>query len=137
VDYMQKYIDSHRKRRGGTDILLNSIQLYRQHGAGSVFWGVGLMSELPPYWYVINYGKKMTGEPFIPGMGKTRPVVFSDGNADPTLRGAGTGEKYIHKKITGGNEPIPSVVRPMNYIQATRARLNANINNLLKRLKKV
>ena len=132
--YMINYIKTHKHRAGSSGLLERSINFYPITGAGMVGWGVGLISQLPPYWYVINYGKKVTGEDFIPGMGKVRPVVFSDGNADPSKRGAGTGQMWTLKRITG-DEPLPSKIRPINYIQATRARINANIRNLLIRLK--
>ena len=132
--YMINYIKSHKHRAGSSGLLERSINFYPITGAGMVGWGVGLMSELPKYWYVVNYGKKVTGEDFIPGMGKARPVVFSDGNASSSKRGAGTGQMWTMRNITG-NEPLPSKIRPINYIQATRARVNANVRNLLIRLK--
>jgi len=133
--YMINYIKTHKHRVGGEGLLEGSIHFYPITGAVMVGWGVGLISELPKYWYVVNYGKKVTGEDFVPGMGKIRPVVFSDGDADPNKRGAGTGQMWTLKRITGANELLPSKIRPLNYIQATRARFNANLRNLLLKLK--
>ena len=134
--YMIDYIKGHKHRIGSSGLLERSIDLVTQTGAGFVSWGIGTVTGLPNYYYVLNYGKKITGEDFIPGGGKIRPVEFSDGNADSSKRGVGTGQVWTYKRITGTNEPIPSVVRPMNYIEATRFRLNANLRNLINKLKR-
>jgi len=135
--YMINYIKTHKHRAGGTGLLESSINLETASSPGSISWGVGAIANLPKYWYVVNYGKKVTGEDFIPGMGKVRPVMFSDGGADASKRGAGTGQVWGIRNIIGENEPLPSKIRPLNYMQATRAKLNANLRNLINRLKKV
>ena len=98
--YMQSYINSHRHRKGGTGNLARSIQLYPQTGAGMVSWGIGRITDLmstAPYYYVVNYGKKISGERFIPGGGLV-PGYFGDGNApDPSMKGGGT-ERFTYAK---------------------------------------
>ena len=133
--YMQTYINSHRKRRGGTGNLSKSVNFETLAGAGmgSIFWGIGNINLLPAYYYVINYGKMITGEPFIPFRGQRVPGSFEGGRPKSGLRGGV--ERFNRGDGSGFSMKPGSVVRPMNYIQATRARLNANLNALLLRLK--
>lgn len=136
--YMQSFINSNRKREGGTGNLANSITFEPKTGAGTVFVGIGnidILQARAPYWYVTNYGQKITGEPFVPGGGKVRPVDFGGNPPEASLRGRGT-EKVTGLKRIIGQEPVPSIVRPMHYIQATEHRINANLRNLLNRLRR-
>lgn len=134
LNYMQNFILTHRKRRGGTGKLAKSIKLYNVSGTGFVSWGIGLIPELEPYWYVINYGKMITGGDFIPGKGKAIPGSFEGSRAEAGL-GGGV-EKFNYNDGTGFGMIAKKPVRPMNFIQATRARLNANLRNLINRLKR-
>jgi len=132
--YMQNYINSHRKRRGGTGKLARSIDFVPMTGAGMVGWGIGTIANLPPYWYVINYGRMITGEKFIPARGKFVPGSFEGRKPDPAL--AGGVEKFNYKDGTGFGMTPKRAVRPMNFIQSTRIRLNTNLRNLINRLKR-
>jgi len=135
--YMVNYVNQNRKRSGGTGKLAGSIQFDWVVGPGTISWGIGLISTLPQYWYVVNYGKKITGEPFIPGGGKYRPYLFTDGKADAQKRGKGTSQALGFRKRIGPLEPVPSVIRPMNYIESTSGRLDAELATLFARLRSV
>lgn len=135
--YMKHYITANRKRAGGTGNLSKAIKFEKTVGAGVFSWGIGdinLLNNQAKYWYVVNYGKKISGGEFIPGGRKYRPIEFTDGRADSSKRSQGTARAISFKRITG-NESIPSVIRPMNYIQATRHQLDKEIRQLLAKLK--
>jgi hypothetical protein len=135
--YMLSYINNNCKRAGSTGNLEKAINYDIIHGAGIVGFGIGNMDILnsqASYWFVINYGKKITGEMFIPGGGKYRPVEFVDGKADPSLRGVGHSKATKFVKIDGEGR-TPSIVRPMGYIEATRRKLDAYYIALLKRIR--
>ena len=145
LHYMQSFINANRKRSGGKGTLARAMDFYIIDTKAKVHWGIGHIPSLNqrakgfggrPYWYVVNYGKKATGEAFIPGGGRYRPYMFTDGPADPSKRGAGTSKATGFKRITGSNEPKPSVIRPMNYIEATYHQLLSHINALLARFKR-
>lgn len=132
--YMQNYIKNNKKRRGGTGKLEKAIDLVALTGAGFVSWGVGSIATLPPHWYVINYGKMITGGEFIPGGGKFVPGSFEGGRAEAGL--AGGVEKFNYGDGSGFGMTPKKPVRPMNYISATISRLNANLRALLVRIRR-
>lgn len=127
--YMINYIKLHKHRFPSFGKLEKSITLDRFHTPGSVGWGLGDISKLPEYWYVLNYGKKITGERFIPGGGKFRPVKFGSSKADPNLRGHGTQLATTVAPIGGGN--IPTFIRPINYIEATIHKVGAELRRII------
>ena len=131
--YMQNYINRNRHRRGGTGRLANSIKFYEFTSAGLISWGIGFIPELPKYWYVVNYGRMATGELFIPFRGKFVPGSFEGSQPESALRG-GVEKFNIGDGSNFGMYP-KSPIRPINYIQATRARVDANLKALLMRLK--
>ena len=141
LSYMQSYIASNHKRKGGTGKLAGAMEMHTFSTTAKIHWGIGHIPTLNrrvkgwgnhPYWYVVNYGKKTNGQDFIPGGGQYRPVMFEDGPADPSKRGRGTFRVTKVKKIVG-DEPVPSVIRPMNYIEATQKMLETHVKNLLAR----
>lgn len=129
--YMQSFINSHRRRAGGSGNLARSINLRKSTGVGYIFWGIGdigLLMAKAPYWYVTNFGKKITGELFVP------PASTGSFGGNPpisTMRGKGT-EKWTHP---GKYFMRPkTAVRPINYIQASRHKLDIAFNKLLSKL---
>jgi hypothetical protein len=141
LHYMKTFINNNCKRTGSTGKLENAIDIkhLKGFGSGAIEWGIGDMSVLnaqAKHWHVINYGKKVGGEPFIPGGGQYRPVQFQDGPADPAKRGTGNSKAIAFKKIEGPNERKPSPVRPMNYIEATQRRLVIYMETLLRKFGK-
>ena len=125
LSYMQQYIASKIKGES-TGNLIRSIKLYSVAGAGtaSVSWGIGLISEmdtLAPYWHIIDVGgSSFTGNyHFVPG--------FFDGskfNYNPTMQEG--------KMLPSG---VKGVIKPMNYIEATRLQLDREIQRIITSLK--
>jgi len=136
--YMQSYINSNRKRRGGTGNLAKTIKFYPLNTAGVVSWGIGSIAELnqqAKYWYVVNYGKKITGEAFVPYNGKFTPGSFEGSRPNHAFAG-GQGVMHFNKgDHSGFGMKAKSVIRNINYIEATRAKLMIDMNRLLMRLK--
>ena len=137
--YMISYINSNCKRAGSTGQLEKAITHDTIHGAGIIGFGIGNMDILnaqAKHWYVINFGKKITGEPFIPFNGKIRPIEFVDGPADPSKVGVGNSQAIKFRRIQDpSKEPRPSIIRPMHYIEATQRLLLAHTKLLLARLR--
>jgi len=131
--YMQNYINRNRKRRGGTGNLAKSMNFQGFTGAGLVSWGIGFIPSLPKYWYVINYGRMVTGELFVPGRGKFVPGSFEGSKPNSALKGGV--ERFNYKDGSNFGMYPKSSVRPMNYIQSTQARLNANLTAILARIR--
>ena len=139
--YMQSFINSNRKRQGGSGNLANSINFNKEAGAGlgRIWWGIGHIPTLQsraPYWYVVNYGKTVSGRPYIPNYGNFVPGKFSggDGRPDASMRGKGV-ESFKYASGSGMGMYPKSPIRPINYIQATRHKLTMDIRALLARLK--
>lgn len=131
--YMQGYINNNRKRRGGTGNLAKAMNFQGFTSAGLVSWGIGHIPSLPAYWYVINYGKMVSGEPFIPFRGKFVPGSFEGDRPSSGLKG---GSQHFDIVDGSGFGMYPkSVVRPINYIQATYAQLNIRLTALLARIR--
>ncbi len=138
--YIQTYVNSHRKREGGTGNLAKAITFDRHTGAGMVSWGIGnvnILNSQAPYWYVVNYGKMVTGAPYIPAHGNFVPGYFRGGDGRPRAEMTGKGkESFVYEP--GGNKGMypRTPIRPMNYIQATRAKLTRDIRALFIRIKR-
>ena len=134
LKYMRSYINKNRKRSGGTGNLARSIDIKVFSTTGQISWGIGHIPTLQsraPYWYVLNYGKTISGKTFVPGMGKGVPGYFGGGNRpDSAKRGAGT-EHFTYKRNTYLIHP--SAIRPINYIQASEHMLKTHINIILAR----
>lgn len=131
-NYIRNYISTHAKRKPITGNLVNAIDLKIFSGPASIGFGIGNMEILQskaPYWYVVNFGKKVTGEQFSPGGGQWRPVRFGNSPADPQLRGKGRQKATVFAPI--GNGQIPSFIRPMNYIQATVFQFNRALRAIM------
>jgi len=133
--YMLHYLESnrHRERKTIGESITKYLDFQAEAGAGTgqVSWGIGhvptLMTHVP-YFHILNDGKKIGGGVFIPGGGKARPVVFTDGNADPNRRGTGGNAVTMMRKQSG--HPIRAI-RPIPYIDATQFKMLHEINKLL------
>jgi len=134
LKYMRSYINSNRKRSGGTGNLARAIDMKVLSTTGQVSWGIGHIPTLnlrAKYWYVLNFGKTITGKTFVPGMGKAVPGFFGGGNRpDSSKRGAGTEHFTYARKTFAMN---PGAIRPTNYIQASEHMLKIHINTILAR----
>jgi hypothetical protein len=130
---VRMYINQNRHRTGGTGKLARSITFDKEVGQAQISWGIGnmdTMNQYAPYWYVINFGKMITGGEFIPGGGKFRPIRFDGSPADPSLRGRGTQRASF---IISGDNVSP--IRPINYIQYGQAKMQNEIATLIRQLK--
>lgn len=138
ANYMQTFISTRHKRRGASGKLASSITFEpNPNSTGQIGWGVGDISVLnakAPYWYVVNYGKTVGGQPFIPAKGKFVPGSFEGNAPSPALKG---GVQKFNKGDGSGMGMFPkSAIRPMNYIQASRAKFNRDFSRLLARIRK-
>lgn len=132
--YMIHYISSHKKRRPSSGKLEKVIQRssYFKQGQAECSFGIGDIAELNskfPGWYVLNYGKKITGERFIPGGGQYRPVKFGSSNPDSKLGGTGKGTQ----KATGfmrSDKPV-SFINPINYIDSSIHQFRSWLKNII------
>lgn len=135
--HMREHIDAHITRPGSTGNLSSSITKDFTAGGGRLFVGIGnidILNAQAPYWYVLNYGKMITGEPFIPGGGKWVPRgEFQPGTPEPNpsdFRGGrwvpGAGGHTFQAK-----RPI----EPINYIEATKMMVDAQLSNLIQKLR--
>lgn len=134
---MHSYINSHRKRKGGTGNLAKAIKFYSGGTfGGQISWGVGKISEMQkavPYWYVVNYGKMVTGKPYIPYHGKRIPGDFEGSRPNANTAGAGN-QRFYKRKGSFSMKPGKSI-RPMHYIEYGQLRLSLAIKEILKTLK--
>lgn len=117
ASYMQTTITNQAKR-GSTRKLAKSIKSYRVIDENVVFVGVGKISVLPAYWFVVNYGVSYrTGMPYIPPAnlgyfpGWTAPITQNKGYEAWTHTG-----KSVDFLMTPKNP-----IAPMNYIEITLA----------------
>jgi hypothetical protein len=140
ANYMINYINNNCKRAGSTKKLEGAIRWEQISTTAGISWGVGNLATLnaiAKYWYVVNYGKKITGEDFVPGGSQYRPVEFVDGKANPTKAGQGHSQVTKWKRIENpSTEPRPNIMRPMGYIEATQRELVKYLRGLLKKFGK-
>jgi len=140
-DYMQKYINKNRKRSGGTGNLANSVNFFLDAGSKShVFWGVGdldILNARAKEWYVVNYGKTVAGIKYIPYWGNFAPGYFRGGDGRPKAKSAGKGREGFSKTNYMGMGMFPkNPIRPMHYIQTTRAKLTRDLRILFTKIRK-
>lgn len=131
-NFMQSFIESHKKRpSGATPVLSKSINLDLFGGKG---FGVGKISLLPIYWASINFG-------FAGMVGKRVPLgIFEPGVAVPTSSAFRDGRWVKGKHLVQGKmysfiskKPIS----PMNYIESSAHFLSAKIDQIVAGLNKL
>ena len=88
---------------------------------------------MPAYYYVINFGKTITGEPFVPFRGKRIPGSFEGNAPNPALKGGVQKFNYKDGSLFAMRPKNP--IRPMNYIKASQFKLNNEFRKLLTTLK--
>ena len=138
--YMQNYINANTKRSGSTGNLAKSMTLEVSAGAGTgkVFWGIGNMEILnteAKYWYVVNFGKMITGQPYVPYHGKRVPGSFNGNVPDSSLTGNGS-EQFNKGDGSGFSMSAKTPIRPMSYIQASRHQLDVKLRMVLASLRR-
>lgn len=144
LDFIHEFITQHSKRAEKSGNLVKSIKLYSIHGMAEVSWGIGKMSEMTssaPYWYLINFGGMswagLTGKP-VPGLfdGDSRP--------DRNMSGSGVGTERFHYQSyynnTHGKDEksfmtVKSPINPMNYIENAQFKVDAELTNILNKIK--
>ena len=138
--YIQNYVNKNRKRTGGTGNLSRQINFDKLAGAGlgKIFWGIGdlnILNARAPEWYVVNYGKTVGGTKYIPFWGALIPGYFQGGDGRPKAEHAGKGRETFKRSASkdimmSAKHPI----RPMHYIQSTRAKVTRDMRILLMKL---
>jgi len=141
--YMINYIMANKKRGqsphlDGTLPLEKSIKLHILATAPArIVWGIGDLSILQtqsPHWYVINYGKTVSGSRFIPAGGKAVPGYFQPSGAPDANKRNGR-EPFIYDPGMFVMYP-KNPIRPINYIQASQFKLSSEFRVLLATLKR-
>jgi len=137
-DYIQNYINTRRRRRGGSGNLASSISFESFSTApAQVGWGIGninVLNQKAKYWYVVNYGAMVGGQPYVPNRGRYVPGSFEGTPADPALKGGV--QKFNYSDGSNFGMFPKSPIRPLNYIQAGRRRMDIGIRAIITRLKK-
>lgn len=136
LEYIQTYINSRTHRDGKTGKLANAMKLDVQAGAGEagISWGIGHIPTLNvevSYWYLLNFG----GLTAIAKQGRGVGGSFNGEAPSPTKTGTGVGTQRFTQENNSFFMIPKSPIRPMNYIEATRQKLNMEINKILKFLK--
>jgi len=126
LGYLQTYINarSHTNRTIGNLAKSMELEVLAEAGTASIGWGIGKIATLDmlaPYWYIINYGgSSWKGDYHFVG-------------------GEFVGNKFEYMPYSGKGAMLPSGIKgtiiPMNYIEATRFQLDAEINIILQSLK--
>jgi hypothetical protein len=110
--YMQSYLMTHSKHPTGR--LMSNLDIKIIKTDKGFTFGIGNIKKLnkeSPYWYVLNYGKTITGKKFIP------PAFVGSFEGDRPVAGK-QGQQYVDE----GNYYIqPKTFTPVNYIEATIA----------------
>lgn len=135
--YGRDYINNNRKRSGGTGNLSKNIKANKgsaTSGAGEISWGVGDINKLmqrAPYYYVCNFGKTVSGQPYVPNNGAPVPGSFG---GNPPRGNSSNSEHFDYKNGNYMMKPRKPI-RPMNYISAMSIELDKQLDSLLSKLK--
>lgn len=132
ANYMRDCIVQNTKRRPSTGELANSIRVSVEDSQTMYKVSVGKLEELPIYWYVINYGKKLDGTMFIPGGGKRVRGDFGGEKPDSAYQGTpgGAGVRMNHPGSFGVTAKL-SVYPGMGFVEKTKNWLLTNFTSLL------
>ncbi len=126
---MGDIIRSSIKRPGSTGTLENSIKAEILNSVGGITIGIGRISDMPPYWEVINDG------------GYVPPANIGTFESGEPKKGA-SGEEWFH---TGGQEQVygferlyyinpKKPIEPVKYIDIASTELIAKINEAVDNL---
>lgn len=128
VTMMASFIMTSTKRQPATGRLADSITKQVKIGTDVSAVGIAEKSKLPPYWYVMNYGAKLDGSPFIPGDGAIVPGSFDGERPNPDYKGIPGGAGARFRKDGRRNIAVKATipVEPMNYIEQTQAWMDMN-----------
>jgi len=140
--YMINYIDIHRHREksmhaDGTIPLSQSITLDKFTGMGQVGFGIGNIAKLQkesPYWYVLNYGAKVSGEKFIPANGGFIPGSFR--GMKPTSGLSNGTARFNYNDGSGFGMKPKKFYRPINYIDATQRKFAHRLSMMINKMRR-
>lgn len=133
-NYMRNYITTHSRREGHTGNLESNITVVRpQKGSRAAIYvgDVNRLNRTAKYWYVLNYGATVEGEPFVP---PRTHGYFGEGNAPSEVGGT---EQFNYVPEAGEKAYIvtPQTFTPINYIEATNTWLARRWKNILSKQK--
>jgi hypothetical protein len=132
AEKMREVIRGSLKRVGSTGLLENSIQSELLTSTGGVTIGIGRISDLPPYWEVLNAGGYVPPRNkgfFASGLGMS-------GQKGKPVSGAG-GESWIHTGDSSDYLLTPKKpIDPVRYIDISAEELKVNIQIQLAKLMK-
>lgn len=147
--HLRKFIKTHKKRPSvkhtdGTRPLEQSIRKHNlPNKMGQIGWEIGridLLNRVSPHWYVINYGKMITGKVFIPGGGKLiSPGSFSPGKPEPDQSSFRQGN--WKKGVPSSDGKLHSFkakrpVEPMNYIENAQLFFRRGLKKILNKYRR-
>lgn len=124
VHNMRNIISESIKRVGATGRLENSIKYYPLSTTAGIHIGIGRVSELPPYWEVLNDGGyvPVSNRGFFNAPGQS---IFGQGI--PPMSGMG-GEQWIHTGSRSDYLLTPrKAIQPVGYINISSAIFNTKI----------
>lgn len=124
---MKEIIESSIKRIGATGRLENSIKSDLLSSTAGVSIGIGKISEMPPYWEVLNDGG------YVPpaNRGFFSSGLGLSGQGTPPISGA-SGDQWIHTGAKGDyclNPKKP--IDPVGYINISGAELHMHIQRAI------
>ena len=120
ANFTSQFIQSHTRRGGSSGKLAREFSKVIKSGSvtkGDYSVGIGDTGNLTkkvPYWYVVNYGKMVSGAEYIPNYGRPVGGKFADGRPEA----GGDGGRFK----TGGPFAMKAgkAIRPMRYIEAAK-----------------
>lgn len=120
--YMTNFIQKRSKNPTGN--LSDSITYFQDPNTkGRIHWSIGdlkVLSKKAPYWAIQNFG----GNVNVPEIRPKRASVLRFKTKD--------GQEVFAKKT----RPRSHIIKPMNYTQATAKKLNKDIKNILKKIRR-
>lgn len=120
---MREIIQDSIKRIGSTGRLENSIKSEILDDTAGIHIGIGRISELPPYWEVINDG----GYVPVPNRGFFASGLGQSGEGVPPMPGV-SGEQWIHTGAKGDYYMNPQKpIDPVGYVEISNAEMNMHI----------
>ena len=135
VDAVRHYIETSKKREGGTGKLERAIDYEVEKTSNGVVVGIGNIDKLnqeAPYWFVVNYGRRFdTGEEFIPhpnlGFFEKEPYKPTAGTDETSM--------WIHTGRSKDFLLTPKKFTPLHYIEYLQNFSIRGINEILTRIK--
>ena len=133
LDYMRRTIADRTRRTPASGNLARAMDYKLIDTEGKIHWGVGNIANLmskAPYFYVVDTGKMITGQEYIPFHGNDVGGSFNGGRPS-----AGHGKARF--EFDGKYQMTPQkAIRPMGYIDASRRYLKRELMRVMKKYRK-